>query len=79
MPKEAQYRDPFVQQIVQHWEANFPKEAALLERAGKLVHYAERAADRAGRVNEQALTKGLNWSQAEELSAQEWGSPPTLS
>jgi hypothetical protein len=67
---------PFAQLIVSHWKANFPKEAQALEKAGQLLPAAERAAETASLAHEQALDKGLSWSQAEELSAGLWGTPP---
>jgi len=69
---------PFAQLIVNHWKANFPKEASRLERDGQLIPAAERAAELASLANEQALAKGLSWSQAEELSVELWGTPPGL-
>jgi hypothetical protein len=68
---------PFAQLIVSHWKANFPKEARALEKAGELVPTAERAAKSASIVHEQALERGLSWSQAEELSVELWGTPPS--
>ena len=74
---EGPVSSPFVQLIVNHWRNNFPKEAKALELAGQLLPAAERAAELASRANEQALEKGLSWSQAEELSAELWGTPPS--
>jgi hypothetical protein len=69
---------PFAQLIMKHWKANFPKEARRLEQQGQLIPAAERAAESASLAHEQALEKGLSWSQAEELSVEAWGNPPGL-
>jgi hypothetical protein len=71
-----QYKDPFVKQIVEHWKANFPKQAAALERENLLIPPAEQAADRASLAISQALRNGLSPNQAEEIGVEEWGSPP---
>jgi hypothetical protein len=68
--------NPFVQTVKHHWKTNFPKEATELEQAGELDREAEAAAERAGRVHEEAKAKGLSWSQAEELATEQWGKPP---
>jgi hypothetical protein len=78
MKANRQPISPFAQLIINHWKANFPKAASRLEQQGQLIQAAERAAELASRANEQALEKGLSWSQAEELSAELWGTPPGL-
>jgi len=75
---EGPASSPFVQLIMNHWKNNFPKEAKALQVAGRLLPAAERAAELASRADEQALEKGLSWSQAEELSAEIWGRPPVV-
>jgi len=76
--KQNQRPSIFAQQIINHWQDNFPKQAKALEKHGMLLSAAESAAERAGIANEQALSKGLNWSQAQELSVELWGTPPNL-
>ena len=66
----------FVNKIIRHWRDNFPRQAAELEKSGQLLPAAQHAADKAGLVEEQARAKGLGWTETEELSVQEWGSPP---
>jgi hypothetical protein len=68
--------NPFVQQIIAHWRNNFPKQAAELDRTGEMVPTAESAAERSGLANEQALSNGLSWHQAQELSTELWGTSP---
>ncbi len=76
MKRRGQQISPFAQLIVNHWKNNFPKRAGALEKAGQLLPAAERAAESASLAMEQALAKGLSWSQAEELSVELWGTPP---
>jgi hypothetical protein len=78
MPQAA-HSNPLVSLIIQHWESNFPKEAAELQKLGVLNRSAEKAAERAGLVLEQAAAQGLPATQAEELAVQEWGAPPNAS
>ncbi len=63
-------------EIIQSWKANYPQETAALAAKGLLQKAADQAEERSGVVLEQAAAKGLSYSQALELSVQEWGKPP---
>ena len=78
MVEQKQELSPLAQMVVSHWRSNFPKEAAELQKAGEFEGMAESAAQRATLAEQQARQRGLSWSQAQELSAELWGTPPNL-